>query len=88
MAPPTYAVARFRQILRAGGWLAALAIVVAIIALLLFEIPLTIHLVLATIIGVGGSVLVGVGLMALTYLSSRSGHDADVADHTPDDWKP
>ena len=88
MAPlPDPAAARFRQILRAGGWLAALAIVIALIALQLFEIPLTVALVIATVVGVGGSILVGVGLMALIYLSSRSGHDEGAAEHTPDEWK-
>lgn len=85
--PGTAGDARFRQILRAGGWLSALTIVLALIALQVFEIPLTIALVLATVVGVGGSIMVGVGLMALIFLSSRSGHDEDAAEHTPDEWK-
>lgn len=88
MPPPSSAGdPRFRQILRAGGWLALLAIVLALIALQLFDIPLNIHLVLATIVGVGGSIGVGVGLMALIYLSARSGHDEGVSQHTPDEWR-
>ncbi len=35
------------------------------------------HLVIATIAGVGLSVLVGTGLMGLVFLSNRSGHDED-----------
>ncbi len=79
--------ARFRQILRAGGWLSLLAIIIALIALQLFGIALTVPLVIATVVGVGGSVGVGVGLMALMYLSARGGHDEGAADHTPDEWK-
>jgi hypothetical protein len=37
------------------------------------EMP--IHMVIATIAGVGLSVLVGTGLMGLVFLSNSSGHD-------------
>jgi hypothetical protein len=34
---------------------------------------------IAVALGVGLTVLLGTGLMVLTFLSSRSGHDEDVA---------
>jgi hypothetical protein len=37
--------------------------------------PMPIHMVIATIAGVGLSVLVGTGLMGLVFLSNNSGHD-------------
>ena len=37
--------------------------------------PMPLHMVVATIAGVGLTVLVGTGLMGLVFLSSRSGHD-------------
>ncbi len=41
------------------------------------EMP--IHMVIATIAGVGLSVLVGTGLMGLVFLSDRTGHDEAVS---------
>ena len=41
--------------------------------------PMPLHMVVATIAGVGLTVLVGTGLMGLVFLSSRSGHDEDAA---------
>ena len=41
--------------------------------------PMQLHLVVATIAGVGLTVLVGTGLMGLVFLSNRSGHDEDAS---------
>ncbi len=41
--------------------------------------PMPIHMVIATILGVGLTVLVGTALMGLVFLSNRSGHDEDAA---------
>jgi cation transporter-like permease len=40
---------------------------------------LRLHMVIATIAGVGLTVLVGTALMGLVFLSSRTGHDEDVS---------
>ena len=40
-----------------------------------------IHMLIATGLGVGLSVLLGIALMTLVFLSNRAGHDADAADH-------
>lgn len=37
--------------------------------------PMRLHMVIATVLGVGLTVLVGTGLMGLVFLSSRAGHD-------------
>ena len=69
--------ARFRRIM---GWmgLAALAsVLLALIWLKSFGEPLSLHAQIATILGVGSTVLVGTGLMSLVFLSSRSGHDEE-----------
>jgi uncharacterized protein (DUF2062 family) len=50
-------------VLAALGWLKAMGE------------PMPIHMVIATIAGVGLSVLVGTGLMGLVFLSNSSGHD-------------
>lgn len=43
---------------------------------------LNLHMVIATIVGVFVSVLLGTGLMALAFFSDKSGHDDDVTDTT------
>ena len=40
------------------------------------------HLVVATILGVFFSVLLGCGLFALSFFSDKSGHDQSVSDAT------
>ena len=68
--------ARYKRLMR---WMALVAAICA--ALSLFYIsrtePLRLHMVIATIAGVGLSVLVGTGLMGLVFLSNRTGHDDD-----------
>ncbi len=66
---------RFKRIMR---WLALLSIVIAAIAVLLVakgDDTVHVHMLVATALGVGLSVLLGTGLMTLTFLSARSGHD-------------
>lgn len=43
---------------------------------------LSVHAVIATVLGVFFSVLLGCGLFALAFFSDKSGHDADVSDAT------
>ncbi|MBT5798212.1 MAG: hypothetical protein HOI17_00045 [Alphaproteobacteria bacterium] len=50
---------------------------------MLGPISLSIHGWLAIIAGIIGSFVLGSGLMALSFYSSRSGHDAKVADYDP-----
>jgi hypothetical protein len=69
--------ARFR---RTMGWMALAALVSVLLALIYlksFGDPVPLHMQIATILGVGFTVLVGTGLMSLAFLSSRSGHDED-----------
>lgn len=67
-----------RSFLRIFKWLALLSIVMAAIAVLLVargEDKQDANILVATALGVGFTVLLGTGLMVLTFLSSRSGHD-------------
>jgi RsiW-degrading membrane proteinase PrsW (M82 family) len=59
-------------------WMALAAAVTVLLALAWLRSsgePMPLHMVIATIAGVGLSVLVGTGLMGLVFLSSSSGHD-------------
>jgi ABC-type Fe3+-siderophore transport system permease subunit len=60
------------------SWMALASVVTAILAVVILYATgteLRIHLVIATLAGVGLSVLLGTGLMGLVYFSSHSGHD-------------
>jgi RsiW-degrading membrane proteinase PrsW (M82 family) len=61
-------------------WMALLAITTVLLSLIYLERsgePLPIHMVIATIAGVGLTVLVGTGLMGLLFVSNRSGYDEE-----------
>ena len=78
-----------RRFLRVLMWLGLLSIVIAAIAVILVargDKTIDASFLVATALGVGLTVLLGTGLMALTFLSSRSGHDEEVAHtHTESD---
>ena len=70
---------RFWRIFRL---LALLSIVIAAIAVVLVtrgEAHPHIHMMIATALGIGLTVLVGTGLMTLVFLSANSGHDEQAA---------
>ena len=67
--------ARYKQTMK---WMALAAVVTVLLALIWlksFGEPVPVHMTIATILGVGLSVLVGTGLMGLIFLSNRSGVD-------------
>ena len=71
--------ARYKHMMR---WMVLAAIVTVGLSLLYLWRsggPLPFHMVIATIAGVGLTVLVGTGLMGLVFLSHRSGHDDEAA---------
>ncbi len=72
----------FRRFWRIMRLLAVLSIVVAAIAVILVargEPSVDVHMLVATALGAGLTVLLGTGLMALVFLSSSSGHDDQAA---------
>ena len=73
-----------RQFLKMMRWGALFSLAVAAIAVLLVaqgDKTIHIHMLIATALGVGLSVMLGIALMTLVFLSSRMGQDADAADH-------
>ena len=82
------AFAEFRRIMK---WilLAAVLMVIGALVYLRSSGDLTLHTVIATVLGVFFSVLLGCGLFAASFFSSKSGLDQDIADATrPDRNKP
>jgi hypothetical protein len=70
---------QFRRIMR---WVALFSIVIAAMAVLLVargDSGVHIHMMIATALGAGLSVLLAGGLMSLVFLSASSGHDEQVS---------
>ena len=74
-----------RRFWRTFRLLALLSMVIAAIAVLLVvrgDPGVHVHMMIATALGVGLSVLLGSALMTLAFLSSSSGHDQQAAPKT------
>jgi hypothetical protein len=69
--------ARYKRTMRWMVLAAAVTVGLSLLYLKRSGAPMPLHLVVATIAGIGLMVLIGTWLMALTYLSHRSGHDED-----------
>ena len=77
--PPNSTMRRFWRIFRL---LALLSIVIAAIAVVLVargDPTIHVHMMIATALGIGLTVLVGTGLMTLLFISNSSGHDEAAA---------
>lgn len=75
------AMAEFRRIMK---WIVLIAVLMVIGALsyLAATGDLSLNLVVATVLGVFFSVLLGCGLFAAAFFSDKSGHDQSIADAT------
>jgi uncharacterized membrane protein YbjE (DUF340 family) len=75
------AVAEFKRTMK---WIVAIAVVMVGGSLVFIDTQseLTLHMVVATILGVFFAVLLGTGLFALAFFSNKSGHDDVVTDST------
>jgi len=71
---------RYWRIMRAMGWVTAVVVLAALIVIYQEYGLVSINLYIATILGVGGTMLLAAALMGLVFLSSGTGHDDAVAD--------
>ncbi|MXO94746.1 hypothetical protein GRI62_14180 [Erythrobacter arachoides] len=71
-----------REFRRTMSWLVVLAVLMVVGALTFLAVmgELQTHMVVATILGVFISMMLGCGLFALAFLSDKSGHDDVVTD--------
>ena len=84
--PPLAPLKReFLKIMRWGGLFALAIAGLAVVLVAQGDETVHIHMLIATALGVGLSVLLGIALMTLVFLSSRMGQDADAADHSQKD---
>ena len=67
--------ARYKALMSWMALAAFVAVLLAVLYLYLSGAEVRLHMVIATVAGVGVSVLLGTGLMGLVYFSSHSGHD-------------
>jgi len=80
--PPLAPLKRqFLKIMRLGALFSIAIAAVAVALVAQGESTVRIHMLIATALGVGLSVLLGIALMSLVFLSNRLGQDADAADH-------
>ena len=82
--PPSQRHATMRRLWRAFRLLALLSIVIAAIAVFIVargDPGVHVHMLIATALGVGLTVLLGTGLMTLVFISASSGHDEAAAPH-------
>lgn len=80
-----YAWARFRRIMRFMFGVTVGLVVLAVLALYRQNGPVSVHLYIATALGVGFTMLLTSGLMGLVFLSSGTGHDESIADPLEDE---
>lgn len=77
---------RFRRIMRWMSLASILAAAAAVYFVTRGESELKIHMLIATALGAGLSVLLGAALMSLAFISSGSGHDEE-AHRTADETR-
>jgi protein-S-isoprenylcysteine O-methyltransferase Ste14 len=71
---------RYKRLLKRWS-LVTLAVCIVLIAYLAWEFGLpSIHLYIASVLGIAGVIMLTVALMALLFLSSGTGHDESVDD--------
>ncbi len=78
---PAYAAFAWGRYRRLMAWMTLVAAIAAGVALaVLWRAlgPLPIHMAIATVLGVGASVMMAAALMGLVFLSSGTGHDEAV----------
>ena len=72
------------EFIRIMKWILVAAVLMVVAALVYLNATgdLTLHTVIATVLGVFFSVLLGCGLFAAAFFSNKSGHDQGIADAT------
>jgi hypothetical protein len=85
---PTRRQSMLGRFARIMTWMTLISIVIAVIAVVLVasgDEGFHLHMMIATALGVGLTVLLATGLMTLVFLSSSSGHDERAAPRSDED---
>ena len=87
LSDPAAAALAWRRYRRLMIWMVIVSIVAVLAAIVYLKMrggPFPVPMLIATIVGVGFSVLLASALMGLVFLSSGTGHDEDAADNGKD----
>jgi hypothetical protein len=80
--PPLAPIRRqFLRIMRLGALFSIVIAAIAVILVAKGDSSVRVHMLIATALGTGLSVLLGIALMSLVFLSNRLGQDDAAADH-------
>jgi hypothetical protein len=82
-----HAWARFRRMMRLMALVTAAAIVAALGFIYSQNGLQSVHLYIATALGIAVAMLLTGALMGLVFMSNGTGHDDAVKDPTPDAWR-
>ena len=88
LSDPEYAAfawGRYRRIMTWMSLAATAAVLVSLAGLWWAKGPLPLHMIIGTTLGVFFSVMLAAALMGLLFLSSGTGHDETIHDHSKDD---
>jgi hypothetical protein len=75
-----HAWARYKRIMLGMGGVTLAVLAVALTTLYLLGALVSIHFVIATVLGIGLAMMLTAALMGLVFLSSGTGHDESVSD--------
>jgi hypothetical protein len=81
----SHAWARYRRIMRAMMAATIFVVLLALAALYWKNGLVSVHLYIATAVGIGFTMLLGSALMGLVFLSSGTGHDEAITDPLEDE---
>ena len=80
--PPLHPIKRsFLRIMRLGALFSIISAAIAVLLVAKGDTTVRIHMLIATALGVGLSVLLGVALMSLLFLSNRMDQDDEASNH-------
>jgi hypothetical protein len=80
-----HAWARYRRLMLGMAAFTVLVLVISLFALYEMGALVSIHFVIATVLGIGFAMMLMAALMGLVFLSSGTGHDESVADPLNDE---
>lgn len=73
-----FAWGRFRRLMKAMGWVTGGVIVIVLAGLYWSFGLVSVHLYIASALGIGFTMMLGAALMGLAFLSSGTGHDESI----------
>ena len=83
----SHAWARYRRLMRLMACVTLATMAVAFYALYRSNGFVSVHIYIATALGIGFTMMLTSALMGLVFLSSGTGHDSAIVDPLDEDWR-